>query len=284
MNLQLAALRGWFRIASVIAPGVAERQAASIFLTPRRRHSQHVARTPADARVVRLDFADTHILGWEWGEPTDPVVLLVHGWSGLATDMEILGRAVGLRGLRAIAFDMPAHGRSPGTRTSGVEWMRAMAAIQDWAGEIAAVVGHSFGTAALTFALEEDLRARCAVMISPAPAPSVYLERIARFLRLSPRRLPGMVRSVEAEVGRSISHFDPARAASDFDMPALLLHDPADDEVPYDQVLRLADAWPGATLELVHRVGHYRILRDSDVVERAADWISATLAAPRPAW
>jgi pimeloyl-ACP methyl ester carboxylesterase len=57
------------------------------------------------------------------------------------------------------------------------------------------------------------------------------------------------------------------------DHPALLLHDPADKEVPFAEAKLLAAAWPSATLRPTAGVGHRRILQDEQVVNSALQMI-----------
>ena len=268
-------LRLYFRVASTVAPSIAERQAASIFLTPRRRSANDVARVPVGAARVHLDQGDIRLSGWEWGIGRKPVVLLVHGWSGLAADFESIAHALVDEGFRVLAFDMPAHGSSPGKRTTLVEFVRSLHAIERWCGGIAGVVGHSFGATAAILALEDGLRAPRAVIISPGPGPMHYLDRIGRFIGLPDERMPGVIRRLVERVGRDIGHFEPTRAARAIDIPALVLHDPADREVPFDHVQAIVGEWRGSRLETRDGVGHFRILRDRETAERIATWLTS---------
>jgi len=271
--IRVRGLRAWFRVTSVLAPAVAERHAATLFRTPRRRKAHHVARVPAAARRVLLADGRQQLVGWEWGIGPKPIVLLVHGWSGLASDMETIATALVGAGFRALAFDMPAHGHTPGVRTSLVEWIAALQAIDRWTGGLAGIVGHSFGGTATTLGLEAGLSAPRAVLISPASGPLLYVERIRRLIGLPEARVPGMVRRLVEQVGREIPYFDATRAATQLHQPALLLHDPADDEVSWEGIEALAAAWRGSELELREQLGHYRILRDPGVAARVAEYL-----------
>lgn len=83
-------------------------------------------------------------------EPGDdgPVVLLVHGAGMDATVWQLQTRFLAHRGFRALAIDLPGHGRSGGDPIESVE------AMADWVVEFldaagfgaAHVVGHSMGT------------------------------------------------------------------------------------------------------------------------------------------
>ncbi len=53
----------------------------------------------------------------------------------------------------------------------------------------------------------------------------------------------------------------------------LLLHDPADREVPFSESERIAAAWPGARVHAVPGSGHLRMLRNPEVVRAAVDFV-----------
>jgi pimeloyl-ACP methyl ester carboxylesterase len=55
----------------------------------------------------------------------------------------------------------------------------------------------------------------------------------------------------------------------------LVFHDPEDREVPWHDAAAIAQAWPGARLVDVPRVGHNRILRDPGVIAQATKFLSA---------
>ena len=151
---------------------------------------------------------------------------------------------------------------------------RRIVAIDRWSGGLAGVAGHSFGATAVTLALDEGLAAPRAVLISPAPGPMHYVERIRRFIGLPEERVPGMVRRLVELVGREIPSFDAVQAARSITHPALVLHDPADAEVTFEGVEALTAAWRGSRLELHADVGHYRILRDPGVAASVASFLA----------
>src|SRR6185436_18040542 len=114
--LALQAVRLWFAVESRIAPDSAERRAAKMFVTPPRqkiRASRHnEATTPLRAFDVGVRDGSLSISATAMGD--GPTVMLLHGWGGTAADMLPAASAFALAGHRAIVFDMPGHGRSPG--------------------------------------------------------------------------------------------------------------------------------------------------------------------------
>ena len=78
----------------------------------------------------------------------DPVVLLIHGAGMDSTVWQLQTRYLAHRGFRAVAVDLPAHGRSEGEPLKSVDDMADwIVRFMDAAGfESAHVVGHSMGT------------------------------------------------------------------------------------------------------------------------------------------
>lgn len=60
-------------------------------------------------------------------------------------------------------------------------------------------------------------------------------------------------------------------------IPALIVHDADDQDVPLEQGERVARAWSGAELVRTQGLGHARILRAPGVLERVVGFVRAGL-------
>ena len=69
---------------------------------------------------------------------------------------------------------------------------------------------------------------------------------------------------------RRVSTLNNVRTLS---MPALVIHDDSDTDIPWEDGRAVADAWPGAEFMLTHGLGHRRILRDPAVVAAITEFI-----------
>jgi pimeloyl-ACP methyl ester carboxylesterase len=276
----LRALKLWFSLESRFAPTSAESRAARMFVTPprhKRRASRHYEATSVsvDLPTQNLDITDrqsgVRVSATTFGD--GPLVMLLHGWGGAASDMVPLASAFASAGHRSVVFDMPGHGRSPGRESSLVEFMRAMRAVVGALGMPEIIVGHSFGGSAAVFGITElGFPVRRAVLISPAPGPAYYVDRFTRTIGLPPERAVGMMRRVVERVGRSVESLDALVAARTAAVPAIIFHDPADREVPYEFAVHMADAWTGSRLVPAPSLGHKRILRDPATIAAAVDF------------
>ena len=99
------------RILDSIAPALASRKAADVFLTPRRmrRPAREEEWAEKAVREVR-EVAGRSIVTWSWGEG-EPV-LLIHGWEGRASQLAAFADSSHGSGFRWIGVDLPAHGAS----------------------------------------------------------------------------------------------------------------------------------------------------------------------------
>jgi pimeloyl-ACP methyl ester carboxylesterase len=271
----IRAVRLWFAVAGRIAPVPTERQAARLILTPRRRTPRDAVLPGHVADRRMFDAGGHRVAGWCWGE--GPTVLLVHGWSGLAADTTDLAAGLVGAGFRAVAIDWPAHGRSPGRRTSLKEWVEVLLALGPQLGDghdgLHAIVAHSFGAPAVVLALEAGLATRGAVLLAPPRGPIQFFERVRRFIGLPVARVAGMTRCLTEILGRDLAFFDAVRAAADLDTPVLILHDPDDPEVPWANAEAIAQAWRGSRLVPITGEGHYNILRSPYAVDQVVTFV-----------
>jgi pimeloyl-ACP methyl ester carboxylesterase len=103
---------------------------------------------PEPDRASFADLGRTRIRLWEWGDPSDPPALLVHGgwdhgrmWDGLAPRLAALGR-------HAVAIDLRGHGDSGAFHDGGFSFsafVLDLAQVARRLGPPVLLVGHSLG-------------------------------------------------------------------------------------------------------------------------------------------
>lgn len=259
--------RSLLQIASTLSPTWVERYATRRFFTPQTKRDRPAPRVPeAEATATVLPIGPHRLATWRWGE--GPLVLLVHGWNGHAGQLTPFVRPLLNLGRSVMAFDLPAHGRSAGSQSSLPEIAQALVALAQAVGPLDAVIAHSLGGSATAIAMSRGLEAKRAVLLAPAAEPTHFARLFARQLGLPKERVEGMLRQMERFTGVDLASLALPGLVGALRQPALLLHDPADPVVPFAHGEAIASAWPGAELQPVTGAGHFRILRDSAVVER----------------
>jgi pimeloyl-ACP methyl ester carboxylesterase len=265
---------------------VAARLAARWFLTPphRPRPAAELALLEAArARPVRLPDG-TRIETWRWGR--GPVALLVHGWGGRGGQLSALVEPLVARGFAVVAFDAPGHGTSPARPVTVPEMAAALRAVAADHGPISALIAHSAGAVVATRAFEEGLAASVAVFVAPAASLHAATARFTAAVGLAPAASAALRARLEQRAGLPWSAFDVPALAPARRVPLLVVHDRADREVPCADAHAIAAAWPGARLVLTEGLGHWRLLRDPEVIAAALDFVAATVPGrpAGPAW
>jgi pimeloyl-ACP methyl ester carboxylesterase len=254
-----------------IAPSLAERLAARLFLTPQRvpsPASEAASRQRAE-RESRLVASHT-ITVRSWG--AGPAILLLHGWEGRGTQLGALAESLAGEGYRVVAPDFPAHGDSPGRRTNLLEFAAIVEALIV-AEEPVAIVAHSFGAAATTVALRDAPFDGRLVYLSPPEDFAFFTETFGRMLGISDDLAKRMERTIERQFGIDWSHLRGTALAPQMSAPLLVIHDEDDADVPARFGRDLAAAWPDSVLMLTRSLGHRRILRDPAVIAATIEFI-----------
>ena len=256
-------------------PPLAGRWALDLFCTPMRHaepaREKELLRT---AEAFTVPFQNVHLAAHAWGE--GPAVLLVHGWSGRGAQLGAFVQPLVDAGHRVVTFDLPAHGRTPGRRLHGFDGRDAVLRMGEAVGPLQAVIAHSFGAVCTTLALKEGLAAGRVAYLAPACHLDQAVRGFARQLGLSWPVEWGLREEMERTFGPGVwAQVSGSVIARSFNLPALIVHDIEDAEVPWREGQSLAHAWPGARLITTSGLGHRRILRDSGVVREAVEFVRA---------
>jgi pimeloyl-ACP methyl ester carboxylesterase len=250
--------------------------ALRLFCTPGDTRSRRTQRMPADAHLEYLEFENEELAVYSAGD--GPVVLLAHGWTGTADDLGFFAGVLRRAGFRAVLLDMPAHGRSSGSRTDLMQMSRALHAVAGMQdnGAIHGVVGHSLGAAAAMLAMRNGLAVNRAVLVAPPAGADRYMDRMARMLRLPDHARMSAVRSLEKLVGGDLSLTRATNVARELSVPALIVHDEDDQDVRWEEGLAVAEAWSRSRLLTTRGMGHRRLLGNGDVLSEMLSFIQAS--------
>jgi pimeloyl-ACP methyl ester carboxylesterase len=231
-------------------------------------------------RFALADEGPSELTIWDAGDGR--TVLLVHGWSGSAAQMTGFVGPLTSAGYYVAAPDLPAHGTSSGRTTDIREFTESILRVARRVGPVHAIVAHSFGAPAVVAAMARGLRVDRAVLLAPAADLPAYAHGFARAAGLSEASAQAMLARIDRRVG-GIDAYDPVRLAAVQSARLLVIHDPADREVPFAAGRAIAAAWRGSRLDAVDGAGHTRMLTDARVIGRTISFIRGDEALARTA-
>jgi pimeloyl-ACP methyl ester carboxylesterase len=268
--VRLRLLRSGFGVLGRVSPGWAARLADRLFSTPRR-----LPRRPWEEELRRGGSRLTLAGGLSataWGD--GPVVLLLHGWEGRGTQLGSFVEPLVGAGRRVVALDGPAHGDSPGSTADPMVFADALLHAATELGPLEAVIGHSMGAAATGLAVARGLRVDRVVLIAGPSSFAGVVKRFEAAIGLPPRAALRLRARLERRAGAPAAALDVARLGRSMRMPALIVHDPDDAEIPFSEAEAIARSWPGARLHRTSGLGHRRLLRDPATVDAVVAFVT----------
>lgn len=266
-------IRWWFPKAERIVPGFAARYFRKIFFTPLRyKIPDKEIPLMESAEKFGVSVDGKRIQGYKWGsgEP----VLLLHGWAGRATQFRKFIPALDKAGFQAVAFDGPAHGQSEGRQTNVIEFGEVIRKVYDQFQPVA-IIAHSFGGVAAIYACSQGLPLKKLITIA---SPSIGDEVINTYLRAINGSAPtgeAFKRYLLSTYGKDFDEFSSLHLVKHLPhaLELLIVQDEDDKEVIPRHATALKAVYPAAVLYQTSGLGHTRILRDENVINRSIEFI-----------
>ncbi len=276
LPLALRAIRLTYRTLGPMFPEYFGRRAYEMwYRTPRYRTPEREHEAQQTATNSTIDVYGIPVCSYEWGDDDRPPVLFIHGWSGRGTQVAPYIAPLLQAGYRVVSFDGPGHGQTPGKQTSIFQYADVLSCVQQHYGHFAAVITHSFGGMALTFAMQHGFSTNKAVCLCPHANFDRIITNFAEALALPDSVLDAMTRRFYTTHGHLLKELVATeRNAANIDCPALLIHDRDDPIVAWQDGEKVAKAWQGAEFLLTEGLKHHRIVHDATVVKATVDFIT----------
>ncbi len=280
MNIKiLIPLKLFFRVSSRVTPFIAIRVAEKLFTTPfhsKRRDIEHEVLESAERFIIPMGN-NQRLAGYRWGKKTDPVILLVHGWTATATCFVNFIDPLLERGYQVISYDAIAHGETSGVSVSLTEWADTVVAVMENIGKVYCIMGHSLGAGAIVIASSLNLKTDKIVLISPVSDITKVTDQFAKTLSIPKNIMEKTHQYAWKKYYTSASKFGnnwDEVFDSKFKVPSLIIHDINDKEIDISNARKLAKQWSWAEYMETKRLGHRRVLLNPDVITRALNFIT----------
>lgn len=268
-------MRAGLRSLSRISPELAARLALEIFLTPLGQPKVTRGQPVLDIAIhLKISFEDKQLTGYQWGDGSQ-TVLLVHGWRASAGSMSAFVEPLTACGFRVVAFDAPAHRKSPGRQLDLIRYSDAIRAVLHQFEPIQGIVAHSMGASAATLALVKMARIPIErlVLVSVPQSLKGSVHGFAALLGLDEQTKAAFFALLEKRYGGAISAFNMVDAVTELEIAGLVVHDRDDGIVPFADGEAIATAWEEGSFLVTEGLGHNNLLRDAETVTEVCDFL-----------
>lgn len=282
-NFVLKVTRLGFSLQAV-SPGLAGKAAFRLFCrTPSARPKGEKAKAAHLAGSARLSGAERFTLTLAGGRRAHAYrlnggalgrrkrYLVTHGWGSSAEYMADLVSMLAATGAEVVALDFPGHGRSGGRFLHMGLAVETIAAAQARFGAFDAVIGHSFGGAALMVSAAGMLPGLAPVtagrfVLIGAPSEMGWLfTEFGGMIGLHSQAQAVLENEVYRVTGRRLGDFDVGGAADGIGRPMLVIHAEDDKEVSPLHARRYGAAGESVRLVWANGFGHRRIVSAAPV-------------------
>ncbi len=227
------------------------------------------------AESFRINVNDQNIVCWKWG--SGPAIVFVHGWNGRGIQFQNFIRAALVRGYSAITFDGPGHGDSDGKSSSYFEMTDALRAVLRHYSEnaIIAVIGHSFGAAAIINALHKEGARIPSVLLAPALDIKEMLDTVFALHGVPLHIFNHLIKTYEQRFGYDLNLDNPKNLLQEYSLQAMIIHDKQDSVTPFEDSKKVTEKFPLIRLFATNGLGHKKIIYDQRIIGETFDYINS---------
>ncbi len=208
-----------------------------------------------------------------WGK--GPLVVLVHGWDGRGSQMYGFVGPLVERGYQVITFDVPAHGNAAGNQVDPPLAAEVVTAIAKRCGPVEAFVTHSFGSTWTLIAVAAGVSVKKIALISPPQSLRKIYDKFQQRLGIPAKVGQALTKKLEQIHGDLWNNYSNEMLLKRLkNISGIVIHDQGDKEIVFDEGLAVAKAWNGCQFMKTTGLGHYRILKSDEVIDRVVGLIT----------
>lgn len=234
-----------------------------------------VMRESAKKERLRLPDSNKEIQVYVYGYSRTKV-LLVHGWAGRGTQLYQMADKILENKMMVISFDAPAHGLSGGKKTNMLEFIEAIRSVDKKYGPFHAAIGHSFGGMSLINAVSRGMKINRLVTIGADNSIPEIFRYFVEKMELKQDIADRLQRLSEKKYRQKLDNYTSINRADRIKIPVLVVHDSEDRFVDVSSAIAIRQKLQQGELLMTHRLGHHKIFKNPEVIERIIEFLQET--------
>ena len=244
-------------------------------LKPKRNINEEEFLLTSDNFFLKVKAINKTIKCYHWvGD--GPKIILVHGWSGRASNMSKIINKLNQNNFDVYAFDAPAHGESSGGNTNLPEFISCIESLASKVSPIYALVGHSLGGFASVYCAAKKIRLDKVILLCPVNNVFELFETFFNHTRLKEKTRNLMINYFIKKTGIIInSELSSEKLVKQIKAKILLIHDESDTQLSILESKKIKKNVVGGTFYFTKGLGHSRLLRNTKVVDRIISFLKS---------
>lgn len=272
-------IRQYHKTLSVVSPNLAANSAFELFKKVRKKKIREREKPFFDkAHHYDLNYQGKKIHCYEFGNPENDIVILLHGWDSNSGCMYRFVEPLLEKRKYVISFNLPGHAFYEDSKTNLQE---ARLVFQHFMKSLpkeksVSIVSHSFGSAVTAFGLSNmDLKVDQLVFLtSPNEMEDIFVE-FKNMIGLNDKSFHILKEKANKILGERLEDISVAQKLETAKFDHLyLLHDKSDKVLPYTNSLAIHENIVNSTLIEYDKIGHYRMLWNDDLVNQVISIIN----------
>jgi len=225
--------------------------------------------------ILKIKSINKKIQFYRW-KGKGPKVLLVHGWSGRASNMFCIIERLIEKDYDIYSFDAPAHGNSPSKTTNIPEFIACINELHLHIKSIDAIIAYSGGAfASIYCSCFNNKKLKKLVLISPFNSVYDLFQNFFNLIQLSKKVGDLMIEFYSQKTGIKIDeNLSAEKFGKNLKCETLIIHDKDDKEIPFEDSQLIAKSIKNVKTFFTKNLGHRRILRDEKVVKEILTFIN----------
>jgi pimeloyl-ACP methyl ester carboxylesterase len=266
------------KILQAISPKLATYYAVKLFTTPIKHkvptRELHMDQSSKQTTLF-IPIINKDIVVYEYGN-SNRKVLLVHGWSGRATQLCKIADELIVNGFSTLSFDAPAHGKSKGKNTIMTEFIESILEIERHFGSFDYAIGHSLGGMSILNAINRNLNLKKGVIIGSGDLIQDIIDDFINKLTLNKNIGIKLKEYFEKRYDEPMENYAASHAAKTIRIPILIIHDEDDVDVTVNAAYNIQKHIENNEIMITQKLGHRKILGNKAVIKRILDFIQNT--------
>ncbi len=263
------------KLLQALSPTLATKYVRYLFQKPFKHkipEAEKIWAERADISYIAIPEINKSIAVYTWGKG-EKKALIVHGWSGRATQMFKIIEALLQEGYTVVSFDAPAHGKSTGNKTMMPEFIKTIEKITKIFGPFEVAIGHSMGGISLLNVQGNQPLFKKLVIIGAPDSIFNIFHNFVKLMELKPIVAEKLIAVFEKITGKPIFDFHGSAQTKKIKEPVLIVHDEDDKEVPVTDAINNYKQLRNGQMLKTKGLGHSRILKNKAVVDEIVHFI-----------